>query len=203
MMRLSHLINADESDYNSTTSDEDDDSHQGSPIPDDANIFLSEVLDSLVRGIQLKSNPDFLILEINSSRYAYIMSLKEVNFNIVKAVFSLDPIKEATTTNVLSANNQVLGRLGMVVSNNIKSDDSMLDCLKAIQEYCEEQPALRAKVAQIIHYLYDKEFVSEEAIRMWHNELDDDSEWLKAPLQKLIEWLGQSSEGSSEEENDD
>lgn len=61
------------------------------------------------------------------------MSLKEVNFNIVKAVFSLDPIKEATTTNVLSANNQVLGRLGMVVSNNIKSDDTMLDCLKAIQ----------------------------------------------------------------------
>ncbi|XP_055855963.1 translation initiation factor eIF-2B subunit epsilon-like [Episyrphus balteatus] len=203
MMRLSHLINADESHYNSTTSDEDDDSHQGSPIPDDANIFLSEVLDSLARGIQLKSNPDFLILEINSSRYVYNMSLKEVNFSIVKAVFSLDPIKEATTTNVLSAINQVLSRLGMVVSNYIKSDDSMLDCLKAIQEYCEEQPALRAKVAQIIHYLYDKEFVSEEAIRMWHNELDDDSEWLKAPLQKLIEWLGQSSEGSSEEENDD
>lgn len=201
MMKLP-LINQDESDYNSTTDDEDE-SRQGSPIPDDANIFLSEVLDSLARGIQVKSNPDFLILEINSSRYAYNMSLKEVNFNVVKAVFCLEPIKEATSANVLSAINQVFNRLGSVIINYIKSVDSMLDCLKAIEECCEEQPALRTKIAQIVHYLYDKEFVSEEAIRMWHNELDDDVEWLKTPLKKLIEWLDQSSEGSSEEEDDD
>lgn len=201
MMKLS-LIDDDESDYNSTTSDEDE-SHQGSPIPDDANIFLSEVLDSLARGIQAKSNPDFLILEINSSRYAYNMSLKEVNFNVVKAVFSLEPIKEANNTNVLSAINQVFNRLGCVVSNYIKSEDSMLDCLKAIEECCEEQTTLRSKVAQIVHYLYDKEFVSEDAIRTWHDELDEDSEWLKAPLKKLIDWLDQASEGSSEEDDDD
>lgn len=73
------------------------------------------------------------------------------------------------------------------------------------KECCDEQPALRAKVAQIVHYLYDKEFVSEDSIRTWHSELDDDSEWLRAPLQKLIEWLDQSSEdddGSSEEDDD-
>lgn len=89
-------------------------------------------MDSLARGFQEKSNPDFLILEINSSRYAYNMSLKEVNFNVVKAVFSLQPIKEANV-NVLNAINQVLIRLGPVISNYIKSDEAMLDCLKAIE----------------------------------------------------------------------
>ncbi|XP_055913277.1 translation initiation factor eIF-2B subunit epsilon [Eupeodes corollae] len=202
-MKTLPIIN-DESDYNSVTSDEDGESRQGSPIPDDANIFLSEVLDSLARGIEVKSNPDFLILEINSSRYAYNMSLKEVNFNVVKAVFSLEPIKEAATNQVLSVIDQIFNRLGSVIANYIKTDDSMMDCLKAIEECCEEQPALRAKVAQIIHYLYDKEIVSEEAIRLWHKELDDDeSTWLKAPLAKLIDWLDQSSEGSSDEEDDD
>jgi len=47
-------------------------------------VFLDEVIDSLTRGFREKSNPDFLILEINSSRYAYNMSLKEVNFNVVR-----------------------------------------------------------------------------------------------------------------------
>ena len=90
-------------------------------------------MDSLARGFQEKSNPDFLILEINSSRYAYNMSLKEVNFYVVKAVFSLENIKQPANNNILVAINSVLKQLGPVVSNYIKTPDAMLDCLKAIE----------------------------------------------------------------------
>lgn len=96
-------------------------------------VFLSEVVDSLSRGFQEKSNPDFLILEINSSRYAYNMSLKEVNFNVVKAIFSLPNIKEPPNNNVLIEINAVLKQLGPVMSNYIKSEEAMLDCLKALE----------------------------------------------------------------------
>lgn len=95
-------------------------------------VFLSEVIDSLSRGFQEKSNPDFLILEINSSRYAYNMSLKEVNFYVVKAIFSLPNIKECNG-NVLADINAVFKQLGPVMSNYIKSEDAMLDCLKALE----------------------------------------------------------------------
>ncbi|XP_013112236.2 translation initiation factor eIF-2B subunit epsilon [Stomoxys calcitrans] len=198
MMRLP--IKYEESDY-SSSSDEDE-SRPCSPLPDDTNIFLSEVIDSLSRGFQEKSNPDFLILEINSSRYAYNMSLKEVNFNVVKAIFSLPTIKESTG-NILVDINAVLKQLGPVMTNYIKSEDAMVDCLKALEDIYLENDKVREKISQVIHYLYDKDFVSEEAILAWHEELDLELHAsLHKSLQKLIEWLQQSSDEDDDEEDE-
>lgn len=95
-------------------------------------VFLSEVIDSLTRGWDEKSNPDFLILEINSSRYAYNMTLSEVNFYVVRAIFSLRPISEAGA-DILSALKQLLSHLNPVLKNYIRGKDAMQDCLKAIE----------------------------------------------------------------------
>lgn len=43
------------------------------------------------------------------------------------------------------------------------------------------------------------ELITEDAILQWHEDLDDDVEWLKVALKKLIEWL----EASSDEESSD
>lgn len=43
------------------------------------SVFLSEVIDSLARGFEDKLQCDNLILEINSSRYAYNVTVREVN----------------------------------------------------------------------------------------------------------------------------
>jgi len=183
-------------------------------------VFLDEVIDSLTRGFREKSNPDFLILEINSSRYAYNMSLKEVNFNVVKAVFGMQSIVEPANNNVLVAINAAFKQLGPVVSNYIKSEDAMLDCLKALevespfvtsknpfnfpnspQDVYEENPLVREKISQIVHYLYDKDFVSEDAIQAWFEQLDEEEHaHLRQSLAKLVAWLDQSSE---EEDDDD
>ncbi|XP_055383131.1 translation initiation factor eIF-2B subunit epsilon isoform X2 [Condylostylus longicornis] len=191
----------EDSDYNSS-SDGEDESGAVSPVLDDTNIFLSEVIDSLARGYTEQSNPDFLILEINSSRYAYNMTLKEVNYNVVKAIFSLTPIKEADATTVLSSVNLVFSRLGAVVSNYIKTNESMIDGLRALEECFNQQTSLKLKAANIIHYLYDKEYFSEDAILEWHNDLDEECGWLRNSLQKLVEWLNQTSEEESSEEDE-
>lgn len=91
------------------------------------------MLDSLNRGFDEKSNPDFLILEINSSRYAYNMALSEVNFYVVKAILNLRHISEANANNFIGTINQVLSHLGPVFKNYIRGDDAMMDCLKAIE----------------------------------------------------------------------
>lgn len=63
---------------------------------------------------------------------------------------------------------------------------------------------LKTKLAQIIHFLYDKEVINEDSIMQWHEDLDDDKEWIKSALEKLIAWLNETSEDeSSEEEEDD
>lgn len=95
-------------------------------------VFLTEVIDSLERGYKDKSNPDFLILEINSSRYAYNMALSEVNFYVAKAMLNLYPMKECNG-NVMSAFNQIYSHLSPVLKNYIRGPDAMSDCLKAIE----------------------------------------------------------------------
>ncbi|XP_016982380.1 translation initiation factor eIF-2B subunit epsilon [Drosophila rhopaloa] len=196
------LAPLDEISYCSDLSEDDEDGSRAvTPLPDDTNIFLGEVIDSLTRGFREKSNPDFLILEINSSRYAYNMSLKEVNFNVVKAVFGMQSILEPANNNVLVAISAAFKQLGPVVSNYIKSEDSMLDCLKALEDVYEENALVREKISQIVHYLYDKDFVSEDAIQAWFEQLDEEEHaHLRQSLAKLVAWLDQSSE---EEEDDD
>lgn len=95
-------------------------------------VFLTEVIDSLERGFKEKTEPDYLILEINSSRYAYNMSLSEVNFYVVKALLNLYPIKESNG-NVLTAFNQIFAQLHGVLKNYIRGSQAMSDCLKAIE----------------------------------------------------------------------
>lgn len=184
------------------SSSEEEESREGSPVQEDSNIFFSEVLDSLNRGFDEKSNPDFLILEINSSRYAYNMALSEVNFFVVKAILSLRHITEANANSLVAAINQVLTHLGPVFKNYIRGDDAMMDCLKAVEECSQQNETVRSKVAQIFHYLYNKEMVNEESILAYYDQLDDDVIWLKSALKKLVDWLEASSEEESEEDSE-
>lgn len=71
---------------------------------------------------------------------------------------------------------------------------------KSFQESCHQNEALKSRIAQIIHFLYDKEIITEESILSWHSELDDDKEWIRNSLTKLIEWLSASSEEESGDE---
>lgn len=127
------------------------------------------------------------------------MSLPEVNFYVVKALLNLYPIKDSNG-NVLTAFNQIFAQLNGVLKNYIRGPDAMRDCLRAIEESCHQNEILKSKIAQIIHYLYDKEIITEEGILAWHDDLEDDKEWIKQSLKKLIEWLNESSE---EEDDDD
>lgn len=158
---------------------------------------MSEVLESLKRCFDEKSNPEFLVLEINSSRYAYNMSLPEVNFFVVKAFFNLPILEESS--NVMTAFTQVFEHMHPVLTNYINKSDSMRHCLNAIAECCTESITLKPRIAQIIHYLYDKDILGEQPILDWHKELSGENDWMKIALNKLVDWLQQSSEEDSEE----
>lgn len=45
--------------------------------------------------------------------------------------------------------------------------------------------------------------VTEDSILTWHDELEDDKEWIRSAASKLIAWLNESSEEESSEEEDD
>lgn len=67
-----------------------------------------------------------------------------------------------------------------------------------------ENDKVREKISQVIHFLYDKDFVSEEAILAWYEELDaEEHDNLRNSLRKLIDWLQQSSDEDEDDDDDD
>ncbi|KXJ76401.1 hypothetical protein RP20_CCG009134 [Aedes albopictus] len=202
-MRLSRLERKQAPSVYSSSSEEGE-SRAMSPVQEDANIFLSEVLESLKRGYSEKSNPDYLILEINSSRYAYNMSLSEVNFYVVKAILQLLVMQENAAKNVVATMNQLLAYFGTVFKNYIRGRDAMMDCMKALEETSVQEELIGTKIAQLVHYLYEKDYITEEVILEWYEELDDESgATAKKSLAKLVEWLMQSSEEEDDDDDDE
>lgn len=193
----SHEPNYESSAYSSQNESEDEDEGQNFQQEDSA-IFFSEVVESLKRGFDEKSNPDFLILEINSSRYAYNMALNEVNFYVVKATFNLPVVNESPEP--VKGFLQVYNYLGeKVIKNYIKEDDSSQnDCLNAIIECCEENDKLKSKMMLIVRFLYDKDVLTEDGIVSWYEDVE--MEWVKKSMQPMIKWL---EEAESEDSDDD
>jgi translation initiation factor eIF-2B subunit epsilon len=98
-------------------------------------VFFSEVMDSLTRGYDDKLHPDNLILEINSSRYAYNVSVREVNYFVVKALLSL-PIQARSADSApkyLTEFNRMLRDFLPILQNYVRNSDAQYDCLQALE----------------------------------------------------------------------
>lgn len=63
---------------------------------------------------------------------------------------------------------------------------------------------MHEKISQVVHYLYDKDFVSEDAIHKWYDQLDvQEHATLRHSLAKLVDWLNQSSEDDDDDDDED
>ncbi|XP_076231532.1 eukaryotic translation initiation factor 2B subunit epsilon [Calliopsis andreniformis] len=205
--------NAIESDHYSTDISSDEASECDSPLPDDTNMFLSEVIDSLLRGFQDKLNCENLILEINSSRYAYNVSMSEVTYNVIKAILSL-PF-HYLSENKETVNNQnyqktlkvMVTYFHPIVVNYVKTEDAQDDCLRAIEEVGSTTQELLPFLQHLLHLLYDKDVLSEEKILEWYHSSDKSNDEfqnnkVRTAIQPFIKWLEEAEEDSSESEDD-
>ncbi|XP_068627611.1 translation initiation factor eIF2B subunit epsilon [Battus philenor] len=169
-----------------------------SPVPEDTNIFLQEVIDSLARGYEEKLKCDYLILEINSSRYAYNIQLHEVNFFVIRAMLSL-PIL-VNSKSVMVTVKDLFKFFRPILSNYIKTKPSIMDCLKAVEESCLKCDWLLGKAGQIIHLLYEIDVVDEDSLIEWFEDLKENESLLinETSLNKFFIWLQEASEESEE-----
>ncbi|XP_050362996.1 translation initiation factor eIF-2B subunit epsilon [Nymphalis io] len=185
-----------ESCYSSDSSAES--SLPDSPVPEDTNIFLQEVIDSLARGYEDNLKCDYLILEINSSRYAYNIQLHEVNFFVVRALLSM-PILEDSKS-VLTTVKDILKFFRPVIANYIKTKSSIMDCLKAVEDSCIKNTWLEGRAGQIIHLLYEADVVDEDSLLVWYDDLKENESPIRnqTSIVKFFEWLQEASEESED-----
>ncbi|CAG5104196.1 Similar to Eif2b5: Translation initiation factor eIF-2B subunit epsilon (Mus musculus) [Cotesia congregata] len=212
----------DDEDNDNDDNDDDDDSsvleetsskrsgQTPDDIPDDTHIFLTEVIDSLLRAYQDKLNCENIILEINSSRYAYNVGIREVTYNVIKGILLLPmhylgeekiPVDNANYQKTLKA---MINYFTPIILNYVKTDDAQEDCLNAIEEIAGSNEFVMNFAQHLVHLLYDKDVLSEDKIIEWFNENDNDdgfySEKIRKVLQPFIKWLNEAEEDSSDED---
>ncbi|KAB0391125.1 hypothetical protein E2I00_002189, partial [Balaenoptera physalus] len=158
------------------------DSRAGSPQMDDIKVFQNEVLGTLQRGKEENISWDNLVLEINSLKYAYNISLKEV-------------------MQVLS---HLLKTWSPVFRNYIKRAADHLEALAAIEDFFLEHEALSTSMAKVLMAFYQLEILAEETILSWFSQRDttDKGRQLRKnqQLQRFIQWLKEAEEESSEDD---
>lgn len=208
-----YFKNTEVDDYDdcSTESSSNGGNHMEYDSPDDMNMFLSEVIDSLLRGYQDKLNCENLILEINSSRYAYNVTIREVTYNVIKAILSL-PLHYLSETKT-AVNNQNYQRnlkimityFNTIIQNYVKNEDAQEDCLRAIEDVALTTEELLPYTQHLLHQFYDRDILSEEKILEWYESTDEDADALhtkvKNAVQPFIKWLREAEEDSTESDN--
>lgn len=191
-----------------SSSDTDGTASVAASVPDDMYMFYSEVVDSLVRGFEDHVLCDNLILEINSSRYAYNINYREANFQVIRAMLTLNTKAQMDVLNQVRYFTQLQSQLNYflpVLKNYIKNMDSCEDCLSAIEDVAKGEEMLNTVVVKVIHHLYNENVLSEESILKWHQK-NEDSQFarsIRKKADKLIEWLKDAEEETDSDEDND
>uniref|UniRef100_A0A452TK52 Translation initiation factor eIF2B subunit epsilon n=1 Tax=Ursus maritimus TaxID=29073 RepID=A0A452TK52_URSMA len=183
------------------------DSRAGSPQMDDIKVFQNEVLGTLQRGKEENISCDNLVLEINSLKYAYNISLKEV-MQVLSHVVLEFPLQQ--TDSLLDPNRYcalllpLLKSWSPVFRNYIKRAADHLEALAAIEDFFLEHETLSTSMAKVLMALYQLEILAEETILSWFSQKDmtDKGRQLRKNQQLLrfIQWLKEAEEESSEDD---
>lgn len=180
----------------------------------DSRIFLGEVSDSLLRGYQEKLNTENLILEINSSRYAYNVKLNDVTRIVTKCILKL-PLRYLQEANIQVTTSEYLKTLKGVVTffedilrKYNKSAVSEQQVLKAFEEVASSTELFMPVLKNVLHYFYEKDFLSENSILEWFEKYEENDAMdklnmnIKVAVQAFVDWLREAEEDDSDEDSD-
>ncbi|KAM6948414.1 translation initiation factor eIF2B subunit epsilon [Aplochiton taeniatus] len=177
-----------------------------SPEMDDDKVFQMEVLGTLQRGLEENIGCDNLVLEINSLKYAYNITLKEVMQILTRVVLEF-PFQQQgpqiTTAQYTALLLPLLKTWAPVFKNYVKRAQDHLDCLSAMEELFLEQDTHWGAMVKVLMNMYQLEILEEEAIMRWFSQgaSTDKSKLLRKNqgLLKFIQWLEEAEDESSEE----
>ncbi|KAG7227370.1 hypothetical protein INR49_000375 [Caranx melampygus] len=199
------VLNPDvESESEDSEPDGPDDPVIPSPEMDDVKVFQMEVLGTLQRGLEENIGCDNLVLEINSLKYAYNITLKEVMQILTRVVLEY-PFQQQgpqlTASQYVAVLLPLLKKWAPVFKNYVKRAQDHLDCLSAFEEHFLEQESHWP--AMVLMSMYELEILEEDMILRWFSQgaTTDKSRQLRKNqgLQKFIQWLEEAEESSEDD----
>ncbi|XP_032887652.1 translation initiation factor eIF-2B subunit epsilon [Amblyraja radiata] len=179
-----------------------------SPQLDDAKVFQNEVLGTLQRGLEENISCDHLVLEINSLKYAYNITMKDVTQLTFKVVLEM-PLQQhgpdISSTHYGNSLVSLLKKWSQVFKNYIKRAIDHQNCLAVVEEFFTEHEALWPSLVKVLMTLYQLEVLAEEAFLHWFSQTTstDKAKRLRKHqgVQRFIKWLKEAEEESSGKED--
>lgn len=174
-------------------------SEGGEPLEMDATSqFYEEVVESMerIQGFTFSNQQMHnLILEINSSKLAYNISMDDVAKYVFSAFLGLPGNETWTGLKGLCSQWKLL------FTNYYKPKKSQINLLLAVEDRYKQIPAeFGPMVTRLVHFLYNEmDVLQEDAILEWVESIDDNSE-LRRIMKPIVDWLQEDSEEESEEE---
>uniref|UniRef100_A0A671RG79 Translation initiation factor eIF2B subunit epsilon n=1 Tax=Sinocyclocheilus anshuiensis TaxID=1608454 RepID=A0A671RG79_9TELE len=184
-------------------------SHPASPELDDVKVFQNEVHGTLQRGLDENISCDNLVLEINSLKYAYNISLKEVMQILIRVVLEFPFHQQGAQISTAQYSSHLLPvsllkKWAPVFKNYVKRPQDQLDCLASMEEVFLERETHWAALVKVLMSMYQLEILEEEGIMSWFRQstTTDKSQQLRRNqgLLKFIQWIEEAEESSEGDE---
>ncbi|KAL4565810.1 hypothetical protein LXL04_029916 [Taraxacum kok-saghyz] len=175
------------------------DTESDGDVRDESQHFEKEVEATFLRGVNENVKEEHIILEVNSLRLSYNMASE----NCASALFySMMKLALDNSRNLgqdlVKCTNDVVSKWGKLLRPYLQGVDDEIEVIMKFEEICLESGKEYAPLfVKVLHFLYDKDIIQEEAILNWANEKEDADESDKVfvkQAEKFIQWLNEASE---------
>ncbi|KFK36401.1 hypothetical protein AALP_AA4G119500 [Arabis alpina] len=186
------------SDADSITTDVND------PIDD----FEREVEGTFLRAVEEGIAVNLVILEVSSLRMSYNMESTDCTGAVFYSMMKLAVDTPHNSPGELYKNvASIITKWKGLLGNFVKETDEQIEVIMKFEEMCQESAReLGPLFAQILHLLYDKDVLLEDAILRWAEEKAGADEADKVYLNQcetFIQWLKEASEEEDDDEEEE
>lgn len=163
---------------------------------EDSDIFLSETIDSLQRGLKQNLDPDNIILEVNSSKHANNIQIDDLCYYLARALLYLPICYNSNSNKLPSIESVIEFDYLQSIKTQLKKYDPILKNYYTRSRQSQKlflssyldffiETKLKVKInnvvtsfidayyVKLLHYLYnDCDFLNEEVILEWFERLE-------------------------------
>ncbi|KAG8472866.1 hypothetical protein CXB51_034829 [Gossypium anomalum] len=188
-----------DSDGNGSEDDNNEDSR------DDYVSFEKEVEATFLRAVHENVKVDLAVLEVNALRLSYNMASVDCGGAIFYSMMKLAVESPHNSASELHRNAaDIVTTWQKLLKSFLHDIDEEIEVILKFEEMClESAKEFAALFPQILHLLYDKEILQEDAILRWADEKEGADESDKVFLkrsEKFIQWLREAEEEEEEDE---
>ncbi|OVA19098.1 Bacterial transferase hexapeptide repeat [Macleaya cordata] len=153
-------------------SDSDSEDADNENLRDESFYFEREVEATFLRAVHEGVEQDHVILEVNSLRLSYNMASADCAGAIFSSVMKLAfETPHGTNGELLRNTASVITTWRDILRHYLQSIDEEIEVIMKFEEMCLESTKEFAPLfAQILHLLYDKDILTEDAIVSWASE---------------------------------